>query len=99
MNFKRPFPFAHITPYHMQNLLSPWQILLGRKRSSAGGQTPGVLSETSMRDVRREMLRHTWQTALLLVYASPLTSNCSQLLPAHVIPYMCDFRIDDNSEY
>jgi len=52
-----------------------------------------------MRDVRREMLRHTWQTALLLVYASPLTSNCSQLLPAHVIPYMCDFRIDDNSEY
>lgn len=83
----------------MQNLLSPWQILLGRKRSSAGGQTPGVLSETSMRDVRREMLRHTWQTALLLVYASPLTSNCSQLLPAHVIPYMCDFRIDDNSEY
>lgn len=96
MNFKRPFPFAHITPYHMQNLLSPWQILLGRKWSSAGGETPGVLSETSLRDAWRKTLRYVWQTALLLIYTSPLSSP---LLPAHVIPFMCDFRVDDNLEY
>lgn len=96
MNFKRAFPFAHITPYHMQNLLSPWQILLGRKWSSAGGETPGVLSETSLRDAWRKTLRYVWQTALLLIYTSPLSSP---LLPAHVIPFMCDFRVDDNLEY